>query len=60
MNNQELIILGIFDVAGYLLITLALLRNEKVTKKEIFSFFIFTNIAMALITIIFTREYAIF
>ena len=60
MNNQQLIILGIFDVAGYLLITLALLRNEKVTKKEIFSFFIFTNIAMALITIMFAREYAIF
>lgn len=60
MNNQELIILGIFDVIGYLLISRSLLRKEIIDKKSIINFFIFTTIIMAAITILFPREFAIF
>ena len=59
MSNFELVILGIFDVMGYLLISLSLLKKEKIDKKRRICFFVFATIGMAAITIIFPREYAI-
>lgn len=59
MSNFELIILGIFDVMGYLLISLSLLKKEEMGKKRKICFFVFSTIGMATITIVFPREYAI-
>ncbi len=59
MSNFELIILGIFDVMGYLLISLSLLKKEKIDKKRRICFLVFATIGMATITVAFPREYAI-
>lgn len=60
MNNLELSILGIFDVMGYLLISMSLLKKERMDINSKLYFFISATIAMVAITFLFPREYAIF
>jgi hypothetical protein len=59
-DNLELSILGIFDVMGYLLISMSLLKKERIDINSKLYFFISATIAMAAITFLFPENMQFF